>query len=78
MAAIPADVTTAASAPSSAAIFRSAVASVGFPSRVYMKALLVPSAQRFNSSVEFREKVEERTTGEVTGAFTPWRLGSPA
>ena len=68
---MPEDVTTASSAPSSAAIFFAAIASVGFPSRVYMKALLLPSAQSFSSSVEASVKVEERTMAEVTGAPTP-------
>src|SRR5215470_4784938 len=77
-AAMPAEVTTASSAPSSAAIFFAAASNVGLASRVYIYALLLPSAQRFSSSVEFNAKVEERTIADVTGASTPCREGSPA
>ena len=43
-----------------------------------MYALLVPSAQRFISSLEEKVNVEERTISEVTGFANPWRTGSPA
>lgn len=68
----------AASAPSRAAILRSAMASVGLAYRVYIKALLLPSAQRFIPSLEENVNVEERTISAATGASTPWRKGSPA
>jgi len=42
------------------------------------RALFLPSAHRFISSVEEKVKVEERMISVATGPLTPWRAGSPA
>src|SRR3982074_1119767 len=78
MAAIPDAVTTAASAPSSAAIFSCATVRGGLASRLEMYAWLLPSAHSFISSVEEKVKVDVRQMFVPTGPPTPWRFGSPA